>query len=128
MIQASMGEVMTRCPATIEATATVAQAQVLMRELQIRHLPVMRGEELVGIVSDRDLYIMEALAGVHRELVDVSEAMTASVYTTTVDAGLRDVASVMAAKKYGAAVVMRGSHVVGIFTVTDALHYLVELP
>jgi acetoin utilization protein AcuB len=52
--------------------------------------------------------------------------MTPHVYTTTGDAKLRDVARVMAAERYGSAVVMEGEAIVGIFTATDAFRHLVS--
>jgi acetoin utilization protein AcuB len=46
---------MTENPATLTAQATIAEAWDLMRELEIRHVPVIQGGTLVGMLSDRDL-------------------------------------------------------------------------
>ena len=46
---------MTPNPRTIQADATVTEAVHVMKEQDIRHLPVLDGKRLVGIVSDRDL-------------------------------------------------------------------------
>jgi len=48
-------EIMTDDVTTIDETATLAQAVEVMEERGIRHLPVVRGRELVGMLSDRDL-------------------------------------------------------------------------
>ena len=48
-------ELMTENPATLTAEATIAEAWELMRELEIRHVPVIQGGALVGMLSDRDL-------------------------------------------------------------------------
>jgi acetoin utilization protein AcuB len=48
-------ELMTPDPATVTPQTTIAEAWDLMRELDVRHLPVVTGEELVGMLSDRDL-------------------------------------------------------------------------
>ena len=48
-------ELMTENPATLTAQATIAEAWELMRELEIRHVPVIHGGALVGMLSDRDL-------------------------------------------------------------------------
>jgi CBS domain-containing protein len=48
-------EIMTEHVTTIDETATLAQAVEVMEERGIRHLPVVRGRELVGMLSDRDL-------------------------------------------------------------------------
>ena len=48
-------ELMTENPATLTAQATIAEAWSLMRELEIRQVPVIQGGALVGMLSDRDL-------------------------------------------------------------------------
>ena len=48
-------DIMTEKPVTATETMSVAEALGLLYELDVRHLPVVRGSELVGIVSDRDL-------------------------------------------------------------------------
>ncbi|MBW2551698.1 MAG: CBS domain-containing protein, partial [Deltaproteobacteria bacterium] len=46
---------MTENPVTAIELMSVAEALGLLYELDVRHLPVVRGRELVGIISDRDL-------------------------------------------------------------------------
>ncbi|MBX3232540.1 MAG: CBS domain-containing protein [Labilithrix sp.] len=116
---------MTAAPCTVETSVSLAEAHGLMRRHRCRHLPVVRHGELVGIVSERDLYLVETLSGANQELDQVVDAMTPYVYTTTPDAKLRDVARVMAAEKYGCAVVLDRDSVIGIFTSTDAFRHLV---
>lgn len=48
-------EIMTENVTTIDDTAPLVQAVEIMEEQEIRHLPVMRGDELVGMLSDQDL-------------------------------------------------------------------------
>ena len=49
-------EIMTKTPvAVVDEGATLDQALRLMAEQEIRHLPVLRGDEVVGMLSDRDL-------------------------------------------------------------------------
>jgi len=52
---------MSREPATIQGSATVGEAARLMRDRDIGILPVMDGERMVGVVTDRDL-VVRALA------------------------------------------------------------------
>jgi acetoin utilization protein AcuB len=98
-----------------------------MREHRVRHLPVLDGGVLVGIVSDRDLRFIETLRDVDPETVLVEEAMTPEPFFAAPDALVKDVADQMARHKYGCAVVMEGAKVVGIFTTTDALRALVTV-
>lgn len=122
----TMRHVMTACPHTIGSDQTLATAHKVMRDEGLRHLPVLRGGKLVGVISQRDLYFLETIAGVDIDIDKVADAMTPDVYTVGPDERLRDVARVMAERKYGCAVVIEGGHVLGIFTVTDALRHLAD--
>jgi acetoin utilization protein AcuB len=50
-----VNELMTPNPKTLDVSVTVRDAVALLAELDIRHVPIMEGGDLVGIVSDRDL-------------------------------------------------------------------------
>ncbi len=115
---------MSVCTQSIRHDAPLARAHQLMREHHVRHLPVLDGGVLVGIVSDRDLRFIETLRDVDDTRVAVEEAMTREPYFVTPDTPLSQVAGQMAEHKYGCAVVMDGMRVVGMFTTTDALRAL----
>jgi acetoin utilization protein AcuB len=118
---------MTREPFTIQSGEPLHQAHRIMRARRVRHLPVLNGEELVGVVSERDLYLLETLRGVDLAKEPVSEAMTAQPYTVTPEAKLRDVVHEMLRERYGSAIVVHDQKVVGIFTRSDALRALEKL-
>jgi acetoin utilization protein AcuB len=118
---------MTRSPQTIGQEQTLAAAHRLMNEHRIRHLPVLGGGKLVGLLSQRDLHLIETLRDVDPEEVTVSEAMNAEAFTVGPRASVRKVAAEMAEHKYGSAVVMDRDRVVGVFTTVDALKALIEL-
>ena len=50
-----IADLMTPDPVTVGATAPLADALATLQELGIRHLPVLEGGLVVGVVSDRDL-------------------------------------------------------------------------
>ncbi len=112
---------------TIGDEQPMSVAHRLMREQHIRHLPVLHQGKVVGVVSDRDLRLVETLSDVDPTKVAVSEAMTPDPYIVTPEASLDEVVSTMAAKKYGSAVVSDHGHVVGIFTTVDACSAFAEL-
>lgn len=112
---------MTRSPHTIGQDQPLTAAHRIMRDFDIRHLPVLEGGRLVGVLSQRDLYLIESLKDVDAEHVSVSEAMSTEVFAVSPAATLRNVVSEMAIHKYGSAVVVEGDKVVGVFTTTDAL-------
>lgn len=124
---ATVEQFMTPSPHTIGSDQTLATAHRVMRHHRIRHLPVLEGGRLVGIVSQRDLTFVEGLTDVDPESIAVSEAMTTEILAAEPTADVRDVAARMAQSKSGSIVVMQGRRVVGIFTTVDALKALVTL-
>jgi len=112
---------------TIGDEQPMAVAHRLMREQRIRHLPVLHQGKLVGILSDRDLHLIETLSDVDPAKVAVSEAMTPDPYIVSPEAELDEVVSTMAAKKYGSAIVSDHGKVVGIFTTVDACSAFADL-
>lgn len=118
---------MTPSPITIGVEQTIAHARDVMREHKIRHLPVLHGGRIVGLLSERDVALVESLAGVDPKTVTVEDAMSQEPYTTEPDTTIDRVASEMAEHKYGAAVVMQNHKVVGVFTTVDACRTLAEI-
>ncbi len=123
----TIADYMTPSPHSVAVDRTLADAHSLMRQHRIRHLPVLEGGKLVGIVTQRDLHLVETLKGVDSNEVEVEEAMSPDVYVVQPDTPLLRVALEMWKKKYGSAVVMRGEEVAGVFTTVDALRALATL-
>lgn len=118
---------MTTTPHTIGADQTLAKAEIMMREYRIRHLPVLDGGKLTGIISDRDIKLIESLKDVDPEKVTVAEATTEDLYTVSPKTPLNEVCAEMALHKYGSVLVLDNKKLVGIFTWVDALEALNEL-
>lgn len=118
---------MSTCPHSIGAEQPLSEAHKRLREFNIRHLPVLQGGKLVGMLTDRDLHLVETLQDVDIASMEVEQAMSANVYAVPPDTGLDEVVDEMARQKYGSAVVMQNGKVVGIFTTVDACAALREL-
>ena len=118
---------MTSAPHAIGVDQPLSLAHELMRKHEIRHLPVLDGGVLVGVLSDRDLHLIETLHDVDPRKLEVEQAMSTSVYSVSPETPLDEVVTTMAEKKYGCAVVMQNNHVVGIFTTVDACRSLADL-
>jgi acetoin utilization protein AcuB len=118
---------MTTCPHTIGFDQTLAQAHGVLREFRIRHLPVLRAGKLAGVLSERDLALIETLRDVNPSEISVEEAMSTEVYAVAPTTPLDEVVRDMGARKYGCAVVVQNHKVVGIFTAVDACQAFAEL-
>ena len=123
-VRTSIEQFMTPSPHCIGRGQRLSTAHELMRKHRVRHLPVLDGGRLVGILSQRDLFFIETLRDVDPAKISVEEAMSPDVYAVTPDRALGEVAAKMVDQKYGCAVVLRGTAVAGIFTTTDALRVL----
>lgn len=118
---------MTTSPHSIGIEQPIAHAHKLMSEHRIRHLPVLAGGKLVGMVTARDLALIESFDEIDPHTTNVEDAMSGNVYSVSPDAGLDEVVMEMAEKKYGSAVVLQNGHVVGMFTTVDVCRALGEL-
>lgn len=126
-VEMHVSDYMTKHPFTIGRHAPLARAHALMREHGVRHLPVVEARRVVGVVSDRDLRVVESLGKLELEVLDVDQAMTPSPYVVAPDAPLHEVVETMARLRYGCAIVCDAGTVAGIFTTTDALAVLANL-
>ena len=112
-------------PFTVTRTTTVPRIREVMTMHGIRHIPVVDHKRAVGIISDRDLKILEHLEGV--DAVMAENIMVRDPFTVESGTSLEDVVLAMSKQKIGSAMVCDGGEIVGIFTSTDALNALVEI-
>ena len=128
MTKLLIDDCMAPTPLFVGKSATMAEAHATMRENRIRHLPVIEDGTLLGLVSIRDLLLMETLQDVDPAKVIVAEAMSVPAYSVKTGTDLREVVLNMHARKYGSAVVVNDEDVVvGVFTTQDALRVLANL-
>lgn len=126
-LESTISELMTPIPHTIGRDVTITEATEKMVAHGIRHLPVLHGGKLVGVVSDRDAGLIGALNDVDPTKVTVEEAMS-NPWTVEDTARVSDVVREMTEHKYGSALIVDGrGTLVGIFTTHDALKALSEL-
>jgi acetoin utilization protein AcuB len=117
---------MTPAPHTIGAEQPLSIAAEMMMTHKIRHLPVLRGGHIVGLLSQRDVQLVEGLPSVNPAHVMVEEAMSEDVQAVASDTPLDEVAAALAHHEYGAALVTDHGRVTGVFTTSDALTALAE--
>jgi acetoin utilization protein AcuB len=125
-------EIMSRDPFSVQVTESVEKVMAALRDADVRHLPVLEGHALVGIVSDRDLraYALPALATLDdpqrtRDLLatPISDVMSSDVVSVNPETDVGEVIDLMIEHKIGAIPVVDSttSKLVGIVSYIDAL-------
>ncbi|MCR9206457.1 MAG: CBS domain-containing protein, partial [Halobacteriovoraceae bacterium] len=105
---------------TAQVSETAAQLLEKMEKEGIRHLPIFDGEELRGMVSDRDLRNLKDSS------IGAGELMSKDIFEVPTGTLLRDVVFDMSSKKVGSALVKEAEGY-SIFTTVDALNALNEI-
>ena len=128
----SAQDLMTPNPVTVPPDATLAEVWDLMRDRGIRHVPVVEGDTLVGMLSDRDLahvdlprlMKLEGIEALRRELsIPVVKVMTSGVVVVDDDAEMDEVIDLLVEHRVGALPVVRPgtTQLVGIVSYVDVL-------
>jgi acetoin utilization protein AcuB len=99
----------------------------MMKKHKIRHLPVLDNGALVGVLSERDVQMISSVSELDPSCILVEDAMTQVPWTVEPKTPVQEVASTMATKKLGSAVVVENDKVVGVFTTTDGMRCLADL-
>jgi acetoin utilization protein AcuB len=123
-------------PITVGPQDSFRHAMNLVRQRGIRHLPVVDGGRLVGIVTDRDIRQASPSPATSLEMhelhyllekVKVCDIMTAKVITVTPETPIEEAARLMLHHRIGSLPVLRGPELVGIITETDILRAFVDV-
>lgn len=114
--------VMTPFPYSIAPSASLEDAEGMMDEYNIRHLPVCEGQEVVGVLSARELKVGRNLAE-GRELT-VRHVCTLEPLLVDLEEPLDQVTAKMAEARIGCAIVRRAGKLAGILTTTDVCRLL----
>ena len=116
----TVSEVMTRNVEVIAPEETLQRAAQLMDELNVGALPVCDGEELVGMITDRDITVRATAAGMEPSQHRVSEVMTAQTRWCTEDQSTDEVMRQMGDVQIRRLPVLDAQHrVVGIVSLGD---------
>lgn len=118
---------------TISASERLSMVEDIMTLGRVRHMPVVQGGELVGVVSERDL-LRASLSELseHRDaerrmflhVVEISRVMSSPPVVIGPDATIREAALLMADRKIGCLPVVEGNQLVGLITETDVLRWV----
>lgn len=127
---------MTSPVASIPQDSTLLEAALLLRRTGIRHLPVVDGDRLVGIITDRDInrlspsLLMKISPEEYNSIFEntpLAKVMTRNPISVSPGTSIRAAAQILQERKLGCLPVIEEGRLVGIITVTDMLGVLVQL-
>lgn len=113
--------VMTPFPYSIGIDAPISHAEGMMNEHDIHHLPVIEGDKLVSVISNREVALaMSPAVGSNEQSLSVRDICSCKAYVVELMEPLDRVLLHMARKHLDSAIVVKDDKLVGIFTITDA--------
>jgi acetoin utilization protein AcuB len=130
MMDLRVRDIMGKNVVTISVSERLSTVEDIMTLGHVRHMPVVRGGKLVGVVSERDLLraslsVLSEHRGAERRaflhVVEIARVMSAPPIVIGPDATIDEAALVMAEKKIGCLPVVDGDHLLGMVTETDVL-------
>ena len=127
---------MTKNPYTIEVRASISDAVALLREKGLKRLPVVDGENVVGILTQSDIQKVSPTKATSLSIFEINyllskltvkEAMTKNAITIEAESLLEEAAVIMREKRIGTLPVVEGGKMVGIITESDIFDAFIDL-
>lgn len=130
----SVRDIMTSSPVSLQKDDKLSLAEEVMTGGRIRHLPILDGERLVGVLSEADLFhsafkVLHFRPDERRNFVKslkVEDLMSKHVVSVPADTSIRAAARLMMEKKLGCLPVVEGERLCGLVTKSDMLRCLAE--
>ncbi len=125
-------DIMSEHVVTISSDDSLSTVEDIMTLGHVRHMPVVRAGQLVGVVSERDLLraSLSNLSGIDSDqrraflqVVEIKRVMSAPPIVIDPEASVESAALVMAERKIGCLPVVEAGRLVGMLTETDVLRY-----
>lgn len=119
--QLTINHYMTEAVHTLSKNHTLFEAKRLMKEFNIRHVPILEKGKIAGILSERDIDFLVSHKNIDIHLEKIEQAMTDEPIIVTPNTLLDEVCREMASKKVGSVLIGENQKIQGIFTWIDAL-------
>ncbi|HTO35141.1 MAG: CBS domain-containing protein [Flavobacteriaceae bacterium] len=127
--------IMTKNVVKLNLTDDLTKAEMLFKKHKIRHMPVVTGNKIVGMLSYTDLLRISFVDAVDddADVVDVTvynmftveQVMTKKLVYVNPETNIKDVAEILAEREFHALPIVEGDLLVGIVTTTDLIKYLI---
>lgn len=127
-----VSKIMTSNVTSANITNSLRDVYDIIKSNNIHHVPVMKGDEIVGLLTDSDFDKISYLSADEKsnlsifDALTVEQVMTKNIKTVQQDDLIVDVANILAKNHFHALPVLEGNKLVGIVTTTDLLNFLVD--
>ncbi len=131
-----VSSIMTKNVVKLNITDDLTKAEMLFKKHHIRHIPVVKDNTIVGMLSFTDLLRISFVDAVDDDddVVDVTvynmftveQVMAKKLTSVSPDTTIKEVAEILASREFHALPVVEGNLLVGIVTTTDLIKYLIE--
>lgn len=128
--------IMTKNLVTINHTDDLTNAESLFKEHAIRHIPVVSGQEIIGMLSYTDLLRVSYADTVDEgekdvetvvfNMFTVEQVMAKNLVKVSPDTTIKEVAEILSQKEFHALPVVNDNELVGIVTTTDLINFLLD--
>lgn len=126
--------IMTKNVITLNHTDDLVTAEKLFKKNKIRHIPVVNGKQIIGMLSYTDLLRISFADAVDENEVDtivynmftIEQVMAKKLVTINPSATIKEVAEILSKNEFHALPVVNKGKLVGIVTTTDLILYLLE--
>ncbi|MCR9015359.1 CBS domain-containing protein [Aquiflexum gelatinilyticum] len=128
-------EIMTKDVYTVQENEKLSKVVEMFRKHKIRHIPVLSGKKISGIISRTDINrltfgaLFENQEGADEavlEILSINQVMTAKPKVVSEEDSIKDIAEIFANEEFHALPVVAGDELKGIVTTTDVIQYLLD--
>ncbi|HRB70678.1 CBS domain-containing protein [Flavobacterium sp. WV_118_3] len=131
-----VSSIMTKNVVKLNLTDDLTKAEMLFKKNNIRHIPVVNGNNIIGMLSYTDLLRISFADAVDddEEIIDttvynmftIEQVMAKRLVTIAPETTIKEAAEILATKEFHALPVVEGDLLVGIVTTTDLIKYLIQ--
>ena len=128
--------IMTKNVVKLLLSDDLSKAESLFKKHHIRHIPVVNGNLIVGMLSYTDLLRISFADAIDEEeqeidvtvynMFSVEQVMARNLVKVSPDTSIREVAQILSKSEFHALPIVEGDLLVGIVTTTDLIKYLLE--
>lgn len=130
-----VSEIMSKNIIALDESDDLNRAETLFKRYKIRHIPVVREESIIGMLSYSDLLRIsfadvtedeQNVGSIVYNMFTIEQVMTKSIVTITSNTTIKEVAEILAKEGFHALPVVDDATLVGMVTTTDLINYLLD--